>query len=80
MVSFALGAAVPVIPFFFGGGLVLTAVSLGASLVALFAVGAGVSMLTGRSLVFSGLRQLGIGLGAAIVTYLIGSLIGVEVS
>ena len=80
MVSFALGAAVPVIPFLFGGGLVITAVSLGASLVALFAVGAGVSMLTGRSLVFSGLRQLGIGLGAAIVTYLIGSLIGVEVS
>jgi len=80
MISFALGAAVPVIPFLFGGGLVITAISLGASLVALFAVGAGVSMLTGRSLVFSGLRQLGIGLGAAIVTYLIGSLIGVEVA
>jgi VIT1/CCC1 family predicted Fe2+/Mn2+ transporter/rubrerythrin len=80
MVSFALGAAVPVIPFLFGGGLAITAISLGASLVALFAVGAGVSMLTGRSLVFSGLRQLGIGLGAAIVTYLIGSLIGVEVA
>ena len=80
MVSFALGAAVPVIPFLFGGGLVITAISLGASLVALFAVGAAVSMLTGRSLVFSGLRQLGIGLGAAIVTYLIGSLIGVEVA
>jgi VIT1/CCC1 family predicted Fe2+/Mn2+ transporter/rubrerythrin len=80
MVSFALGAAVPVIPFLFGGGLVITAISLGASLVALFAVGAGVSMLTGRSLVFSGLRQLGIGLGAAVVTYLIGSLIGVGVA
>ena len=51
----------------------VTAISLGASLVALFAVGAGVSLLTGRSLVFSGLRQLGIGLGAAVVTYLIGS-------
>ena len=80
MVSFALGAAVPVIPFLFGGGLVITAISLGASLVALFAVGAGVSMLTGRGLMFSGLRQLGIGLGAAVVTYLIGSLIGVEVA
>ena len=80
MVSFALGAAVPVIPFLFGGGLAITAISLGASLVALFAVGAGVSMLTGRSLVFSGLRQLGIGLGAAVVTYLIGSLIGVGVA
>jgi VIT1/CCC1 family predicted Fe2+/Mn2+ transporter len=80
MISFALGAAVPVIPFLFGGGLAITAISLAASLLALFAVGAGVSMLTGRSLVFSGLRQLGIGLGAAIVTYLIGSFIGVEVA
>jgi vacuolar iron transporter family protein len=80
MVSFAIGAAVPVIPFLFGGGLVITAISLGASLVALFAVGAGVSMLTGRSLAFSGLRQLGIGLAAAVVTYLIGSAIGVGVA
>jgi VIT1/CCC1 family predicted Fe2+/Mn2+ transporter/rubrerythrin len=80
MISFALGAAVPVIPFLFGGGLVVTAVSLGLSLVALFAVGAGVSLLTGRGFLFSGFRQLGIGLGAAIVTYLIGTVIGVGVA
>jgi VIT1/CCC1 family predicted Fe2+/Mn2+ transporter/rubrerythrin len=80
MISFAIGAAVPVIPFLFGGGLAITAISLTASLIALFAVGAGVSMLTGRGLVFSGLRQLGIGLGAAVVTYLIGSIIGVGVA
>ena len=47
------------------------------SLVALFVVGAGVSLLTGRGVLFSGFRQLGIGLGAAVVTYVIGSLIGV---
>ncbi len=80
MISFAVGAAVPVIPFLFGGGVAIMAVSLGLSLAALFAVGAGVSLLTGRSLVFSGLRQLGIGLGAATVTYLIGTLIGVGVA
>ena len=79
MVSFALGAAVPVIPFLFGGGVTVAFVSLGLSLAALFAVGAGVSLLTGRGLVFSGVRQLGIGLGAAIVTYVIGSIIGVGV-
>jgi VIT1/CCC1 family predicted Fe2+/Mn2+ transporter len=39
-----------------------------------------VSLLTGRSLVFSGVRQLSIGLAAAIVTYAIGSLIGVSTS
>jgi VIT1/CCC1 family predicted Fe2+/Mn2+ transporter len=78
MISFAAGAAVPVIPFVFGGGMVLTVLSLVLSLVALFAVGAGVSLLTGRGLLFSGFRQLGIGLGAAVVTYLIGSVIGVN--
>ncbi|MEX2183024.1 MAG: VIT1/CCC1 family protein, partial [Chloroflexota bacterium] len=52
MLSFVVGAAVPVIPFLFGGGTVITAISLGASLVGLFAVGAGVSVLTGRSLLF----------------------------
>jgi VIT1/CCC1 family predicted Fe2+/Mn2+ transporter/rubrerythrin len=77
MVSFALGAAVPVIPFLFGGGTAITVISLALSLAALFAVGAAVSLLTGRSMLFSGFRQLGIGLGAAIVTFAIGSLIGI---
>lgn len=77
--AFAAGAVIPVIPFLFGGGTVITAVSLGLSLAALFAVGAAVSLLTGRSLVYSGLRQLGIGLGASVVTYLIGTVIGVGV-
>jgi len=54
--------------------------SLGLSLAALFGVGAAVSLLTGRGVLFSGFRQLGIGLGAALVTYLIGSLIGVSVA
>jgi VIT1/CCC1 family predicted Fe2+/Mn2+ transporter len=36
-----------------------------------------VSLLTGRSLLFSGMRQLTIGLGAAVVTFAIGSIIGV---
>jgi len=71
-VAFAVGAAIPVVPYLFGGGMTILLISLGLSLVALFAVGAGVSLLTGRSLAFSGARQLGIGLAAAIVTYLIG--------
>jgi vacuolar iron transporter family protein len=76
-VAFAVGAVIPVIPYLFGGGTTILLISLGLSLIALFAVGAGVSLLTGRSPLFSGARQLGIGLAAAIVTYLIGSLIGV---
>ncbi len=76
-VAFAIGAIIPVIPYLFGGGTAVLLVSLGLSLVALFAVGAAVSLLTGRGLIFSGFRQLGIGLAAALVTYLIGSIIGV---
>ncbi len=78
--AFSVGAAVPVIPYLFGGGTVVVALSLALSLAALFAVGAGVSLLTGRSLLFSGTRQLLIGLGAAVVTYAIGSIIGVAVT
>jgi VIT1/CCC1 family predicted Fe2+/Mn2+ transporter len=79
-VAFAIGAVIPVIPFLFGGGTAITVISLGLSLIALFAVGAGVSLLTGRGMLFSGLRQLGIGLGAATITYIIGSIIGVSVA
>jgi VIT1/CCC1 family predicted Fe2+/Mn2+ transporter/rubrerythrin len=78
--AFAVGAVIPVLPFLVGGGTAVVAASLGLSLAALFVVGAAVSLLTGRSLVFSGLRQLLIGLGAALVTYAIGSVIGVTVS
>jgi len=76
-VAFAIGAVIPVIPYLFGGGTAVLLVSLGLSLLALFAVGAAVSLLTGRGLLFSGFRQLGIGLAAALVTYAIGSIIGV---
>jgi VIT1/CCC1 family predicted Fe2+/Mn2+ transporter/rubrerythrin len=79
-IAFAIGAVVPVIPYLVGGGTGALVASLGLSLVALFAVGAAVSLLTGRGFLYSGVRQLGIGLAASIVTYLIGSLIGVSVT
>lgn len=78
-VAFALGAFVPVVPYLVGSGVVAFVVAIGLSLVALFAVGAGVSLLTGRSAIFSGARQVGIGAAAAIVTFIVGTLIGVSV-
>jgi VIT1/CCC1 family predicted Fe2+/Mn2+ transporter len=39
-----------------------------------------VSLLTGRGALFSGARQVAIGAGAAGVTYLVGSLIGVQIA
>jgi VIT1/CCC1 family predicted Fe2+/Mn2+ transporter len=69
-----------VIPYLFGGGTIVFGLALGLSLLALFAVGAGVSLLTGRGVMYSGLRQVGIGAGAAAVTYLVGTLLGVTLA
>jgi VIT1/CCC1 family predicted Fe2+/Mn2+ transporter len=77
-VSFAAGAVIPVIPFLFGSGWLNFGLSVGFSGLALFAVGAGVSLFTGRSALFSGGRQLAIGGIAAAVTFTIGKLIGVN--
>ena len=75
---FALGAIFPVAPFFWlGGGAALIA-SLAASGVALVLIGAGTSLFTGRSLLFSSARQLAIGFAAAGITYGIGRLVGVS--
>jgi VIT1/CCC1 family predicted Fe2+/Mn2+ transporter/rubrerythrin len=74
--AFAIGALVPLLPFLLSSGLTALVVALVLSFAALFAVGAGVSMVTGRNLVFTGLRAVGIGAAAAAVTYGVGSLIG----
>jgi len=79
-VAFAIGAAIPVLPYVVTGGGAAFAVSTGLSLVSLFAVGAGVSLLTGRGLLFSGGRQVAIGAAAAVVTFLVGRAIGVAVA
>lgn len=78
---FAVGAIVPVAPFLFLRSVSATAVlaSLGVSAAALFFIGAAITLLTGRGVLFSGLRQLVFGLGAAGLTYGIGRLIGVTV-
>jgi len=77
--AFCLGAIVPIIPYLFGGGTLILVTTFVASLAALFVVGALVSLLTGRSLLFSGFRQVGLGAAAAILTYFVGRVIGVSV-
>jgi VIT1/CCC1 family predicted Fe2+/Mn2+ transporter len=79
-VTFALGAVLPVLPFLLlaEAPAVIVAAAVGA--VALFGVGAGLSRLTGRSMVASALRMLAIGGSAALVTYIVGNLIGVSVA
>ena len=77
--AFTVGAIIPVIPFLFASGELVLLISFGMSMAALFLLGALVSLLTGRNMIFSGLRQVGIGAAAAIVTYMVGRLIGVNV-
>jgi vacuolar iron transporter family protein len=78
-VAFAIGALVPVIPYVVSSGATAFVAAIALSGAALFAVGAGVSLLTGRSLLYSGTRQVLIGAAAAGVTYLVGHVIGVVV-
>ena len=73
---FAGGAMVPVLPLLFLQGTAATVVSVAASAVALATVGAGTSLFTGRTAVFSGTRQVVIGAAAAAITYGMGALVG----
>ena len=77
---FAAGAIFPVAPYFALAGIPALIASLAASAVALFLIGAGTSLFTGRNVLFSGVRQLLVGLAAAGVTFGVGRLIGVAVA
>ncbi len=77
---FASGAIIPILPFLFGLTGVTALVVAGALVgVALLATGGVVGLLSGTSPLTRGLRQLGIGLGAAAVTYLLGLVFGTVV-
>jgi VIT1/CCC1 family predicted Fe2+/Mn2+ transporter len=75
-VMFSIGAAVPLLPFLFTSGGAAVGVSAGLSAFTLFAVGGAMTILTGRGVLFSGARMLGIGAAAATITYGVGSLVG----
>jgi VIT1/CCC1 family predicted Fe2+/Mn2+ transporter/rubrerythrin len=74
-ISTALGAFIPVTPFFFMSGIPALATSFVISTLAHFAVGASKVIVTGRSWWKSGAEMTVVGLGEAIVTYIIGVLI-----
>ncbi len=75
--AFAVGAVVPLIPFALGvAGPAIPAAAVLSGL-ALFAVGATMSLFSGRSAVFGGVRMVFIGALAATATYGIGTLFGV---
>lgn len=75
--SFAAGASIPLLPFIVTGGNFALASTVGLTACALFAVGASLSLFTGRNAWYSGLRMLAIGAAAGALTYAIGNLLGV---
>jgi len=77
---FAMGAIVPVAPFFFTSGNIAVYASIALSGLALALSGAITSLFTGRNVFFTAARQLFIGYLAAAITFGIGHLIGVSIS
>jgi VIT1/CCC1 family predicted Fe2+/Mn2+ transporter len=78
-IVFTLGAIVPVIPFMLLQGMAAVSLSWVLSGLALFLIGAGITLLTGQNVFYSGFRQVIFGFAAAGITYGIGKLIGVSV-
>ena len=70
--STAVGAFIPIIPFFFMHGIPAVIAAAIVSLIAHFAVGAAKSLITVRSWWSSGLEMTLVGVAEGIVTYLVG--------
>lgn len=77
---FAIGAIIPVFPFFFWSGMQAVIISTVLSAAGLFLIGAAITLFTGKSIWYSGMRQVIFGLAAAAITFGIGKLIGVSVA
>ncbi|MEN3368990.1 MAG: vacuolar iron transporter family protein [Verrucomicrobiota bacterium] len=75
-ISTAIGAFIPIIPFFFMSGIEAVIASFAVSIVAHFAVGAVKSLITIRSWWASGLEMTMVGVIEAVVTYGLGLAFG----
>jgi VIT1/CCC1 family predicted Fe2+/Mn2+ transporter/rubrerythrin len=79
-ILFSIGAIIPVAPYFVISGMTAAAVSIALSALALFVLGAGITVITGQSALTSGVRQVAFGVAAAAITYGVGRLVGVGLS
>jgi vacuolar iron transporter family protein len=76
-ISTALGAFIPIIPFFFLSGYIAIAVAAAISLAAHFTVGAAKTLVTGRSWLYSGTEMTVVGAIEAVITFGLGLLLRV---
>jgi vacuolar iron transporter family protein len=79
-ILFAIGASIPVLPFFFTKGIIAIGISVVASAIGLFLISFAITLFTGKNILFSGFRQVLFGLTAAAITFGIGKLIGVSLA
>ena len=77
--AFTLGGLVPLLPYLLGGGAHALTGAIALTALALFGIGAALSLFTGRNAWQGGLRMLLIGSAAGAMTYWIGSLLGASV-
>ena len=78
--AFVMGASVPLVPYFLYGGDLSLGLSAILSIIALAAIGGVLAGMSGRNIIWGGLRLLFAGSAAATITFAVGSLIGVSVS
>ena len=79
-VSFGIGSSIPLLPFFFGVAAASLPAVIALTAIALFAVGATLSLFTGRNALLSGARMLAIGVAAGGITFMVGKLLGVSLA
>ena len=78
--SFAVGAIVPLVPWFVTTGAAAVVASLVLAALAAVFIGLALARYTGRSPVRAALRQLAVTVAAAAVTFTIGSLLGAQIN
>jgi len=74
-IATAVGAIIPVLPFFFAHGRTAIAISFSVAMLSHFLVGAARSIFTGRGVFRSGFDMFVVGMGVAAVGYVVGEWI-----
>lgn len=75
-IATGLGAVIPLVPFLLISGATAVWIGIVISMVTHFLVGATRAIFTGRPAIHSGLEMFLVGMGVALVTYLLGKLLG----
>jgi VIT1/CCC1 family predicted Fe2+/Mn2+ transporter len=77
LVAFSIGAFIPLVPWFFASGMTAVVASMSIAIVAAVCVGVAIARFAERSLWVAVARQVLFTVVPAVITYAIGSLVGV---